>query len=286
MLHLGNPATRRSILSNNENSLSSQQRAKSLGENGFVKKKATFDENATRTPHGKKEGKGAAAGQTTQRRRRALGDISNRKGGQSSSAAGGGGKGKIVLKPAATGGNAQQKQSSSNSKILFPSTATAKNRQVKFSKATKATSRDSGIKNTAKPRSRAVEYDDIYGPTTRWAPSQDFDEDRRSPFDTVPKEELEVMDDLFHEIEEQDRKEAEARDRADQRRYEELELKMIRDINDDNLADEIGVVSDDSDDPLGLAERLPWELEDDKLFADPAEERRRSGCDPFSWGEL
>lgn len=285
MLHIGNPTTRRSVLGNNENSLS-QQRVKSLGENGFVKKKTAFDENATKTPHGKKEGKGATAGQTTQRRRRALGDISNRKGGQSSAAAGGGGKGKIVLKPAATGGNARQIKSNNNNKILFPSTA-AKNRQVKFSKAASETSRGSGINNTVKPRTRAVEHDDIYGPTTRWAPSQDFDEERRSPFDTVPKEELEIMDDLFDEIEEQDRRKAEARDRAERRRDEELELKMIRDINDDYLADDIGVVSDGSDDPLGLAERLPWEIEDDKIFGDPADERRRSGCDPHSlWGEL
>ena len=285
MLHVGNP-TRRSLLGNDENALSAHERAKSLGENGFVKKKTASDENATKTPHGKKEGKGAVAGQTTQRRRRALGDISNRKGGLSSAAAGGGVKGKIVLKPAAGGGNAQQVKSNSNNKILFPSTA-AKNRQVKFSKAANATSRDPGMKNAAKLRSRAVEHDDIYGPTTRWAPSRDLDEERRSPFDTVPKEELEMMDDLFDEIEEQDRREAEARDRAELRRYEELELKMTREMNDDYLADDIGVVSEDSDDPLGLAERLPWELEDERNFADPAEERRRSGCDPHSlWGEL
>ena len=285
-MHVGNP-TRRSLLGNDENALSAHERAKSLGENGFVKKKTASDENATKTPHGKKEGKGAAAaGQTTQRRRRALGDISNRKGGLSSAAAGGGVKGKIVLKPAAGGGNAQQVKSNSNNKILFPSTA-AKNRQVKFSKAANATSRDPGMKNAAKLRSRAVEHDDIYGPTTRWAPSRDLDEERRSPFDTVPKEELEIMDDLFDEIEEQDRREAEARDRAELRRYEELELKMTREINDDYLANDMGVVSEDSDDPLGLAERLPWELEDERNFADPAEERRRSGCDPHSlWGEL
>jgi len=276
-------STRRSILANNENA--SNHRVKSLGVNGGgINKKTSFEENSVRTPHGKKE-LGDKGGQTTQRRRRALGDISNRKGGKY--AANGDGSGKVVLKPS---NNAQGK---TNNKVLFPSSSAKNRTQVKFSKtseskdtvSTKSKLGGGGLKSTSlKPKTRTIEYDDIYGPTTRWA--QEVEEDR-SPYETVPKEELDAMDDLFASLEERSRKESEELDKTERQELEmdeERSAHLLR-LSDDGLGAGFDSCAILDDDPLSeqLEEKLPWEEE----AFDPAEERRLSGSDPFTlWGDI
>ncbi|KAL7534196.1 hypothetical protein ACHAXR_005715 [Thalassiosira sp. AJA248-18] len=307
-MFLNNPASTRSILTNNENAMASSHRSKSiLGENGT--KKASFNENAVKTPHRNKDAAATSkSGQkTTQRRRRALGDISNRKalGG----GGGGGGKGGVVLKQSSSNNNNTQGslKQPGNSKVLFPSSSTNnRTAQVKFSKtpSTKGTSNNkarlggggSGMKSVnSKPKQRAsTEYDGVFGATTRWSTVDDIaDDDHRLPF---PEEEFNMADNLRDEMWERKTKEYEERDRLEDKRDEEQfmeSIRMVREADEKDVEDYLaggcrGIsssVKEDNDEWDLLDQKLPWE-EEDGIY-DPAEERRLSGSDPYSlWGDI
>lgn len=293
-MFLNNPASARSILANNENA-TTIHRSKSIGENGS--KKATFHENTAKTPHCNKDAASSKGGQNTQRRRRALGDISNRK------SAGGGGsgvKGGVILKQASSN-NITGPLKSANSKVLFPSSST-KNRtaQVKFSKTPSANNASSKARlgggaglnsSNPKPKQRAPtsEYDGVFGATTRWA-REDIAGDSRSPFDLIPKEELDMFSNFRDEIQDRQKKESDERDRLELERCEEQFLEQVNDIDIDGLGNMLGgscdITGDDPTDEWDLLhQKLPWE-EEDGVY-DPAEERRLSGSDPYSlWGDI
>mmetsp|Transcript_11190 Transcript_11190/g.24609 ORF Transcript_11190/g.24609 Transcript_11190/m.24609 type:complete len:286 (-) Transcript_11190:73-930(-) len=285
-MFLNNPASTRSLLTNNENA-PSIHRSKSIGGNGT--KKAAFNENAVKTPHQNKDASSKAkGGQTKQRRRRAFGDISNRK---SSGGGSGGGKGAVVLK-----------QTSSNN-----ATQGSKNRTslVKFSKtpSTKITATNkarlgggSGMKSAnSKPKQRAPsEYDGVFGATTRWASDDIIADESRSPFGLVPEEELDMVSNLRDEMSDRRQKESDERVRLELVRCEEQFLEQMRTVHEvdekdvDGLGSMLGscgISGNETDKWDLLDQKLPWE-EEDGVY-DPTEERRLSGSDPYSlWGDI
>ena len=323
-MFLNNPvASTRSILNNNENVNSTFHRSKSMGgenNNGTVIKKTTFNENNVKTPHRNKELGGnnnnnGGAGQTTQRRRRALGDISNRKGGGGNNKgggaiAGGGNKGGVVVL------KQQQKSVGNNSNV---SSSSSKNRtsQVKFSKTPSSKSNtksrlggginygSGGLKSAnSKPKQQQTtssEYDGIFEATTRWADDVNIDEIDRSPYTLVPKDELDIIDNLRDEMSNRRKKVKDDNDRLEDERDEEEFMKCISAVHETNIKD-IAKLGEEDDAPdvmegdddkvvekeaweFSLDDKLPWEIEDGDY--DPAEERRLSGSDPFSmWGDI
>lgn len=287
-MFLNNPASTRSLLTNNENT-TSIRRSKSIGENGM--KKAAFNENAVKT-HGNKDAASSKAkgGQTKQRRRRAFGDISNRKA--SGGGADSGGKGGVILKQSSSNNNATQgsKKSSRTSQVKFSKTPSTKSTAT-----SKARLGGSGMKSAnSKPKQRASsEYDGVFGATTRWASDDTIADESRSPFGLVPEEELDMVSNFRDEMFDRQQKESDERVRLELVRCEEQFLGQIRAVEVEkkgvdglgSMLGSCGISGNETDEWDFLDQKLPWEEEDGDY--DPTEERRLSGSDPYSlWGDI
>lgn len=291
-MFLNNPASSRSILSNNENA-TTELHPKSNGT-----KKTSFVE----TPHRNKN-ELSKGGKTTQRRRRAFGDISNRKVTSGGEGGGGGGKDNtgVVLK----------RTSSSNNPIHGPSlkstvkSITNRTSQVQFStlpsdqRSTGALDNArGGVKSSANAKQKhrtSAEDDDVFSPTTRWANDDTSADDIRSPFHLVSDEEWNLVSNLRDEFSSFQKKKSEERIRLEIERDEQQFMEKIRAVNDihptdvDNLAGTFGgfnVSANKSNAAWNiLDEKLPWEEEDETF--DPTEDRRLSRTDPCSlWGDI
>lgn len=197
---------------------------------------------------------------TQQRRRRALGDISNRKGGL-----GANNKGLSVKK---------QQSIPLKPKVVNFATPSAKQigkkstNNVGFKSQTPAIRIDpiQESKQDIKQKEPEHDYDLVLGRTTRW--STDHDEEKRSPFDFISKEELFMGDALSDELVAREKK----RQAEQQRKMEEACEEMMKEaanswhaglehINGDDVTyeDEFGLAvdsSDESDDGLDLANLL------------------------------
>ncbi|EED96101.1 predicted protein [Thalassiosira pseudonana CCMP1335] len=296
---------------NNENII--QQRSKPLNNNSenvvsnnTMKKTSFNNENSMKTPHRNKDKllDGGAAATTQQRRRRALGDISNRKGGglAGNGATGKSGAGKVVVglkqnkailfaTPSAKPRNMQQQQ-----QLNPPRTA---NKTPSNSTTIKPRLVGGGTIPTNRPKTaKSSEYDGVFGVTTRWSEEVNtFDRDR-SPFDFIPREEVEMVDTIRREMIENDKKQRLEKLVKEERAFQEelLEQYCLVDENgDDGLAEVFDRCDlngndekeDNEEDDTALWNALDrsnsWE---DGVF-DPAEERRLCGSDPLSmWGDF
>jgi len=287
-MFLNNPAPTRSILNTNNNeNATSFHRSKSLGgggenNNNIMKKKTSFNENSVHKTPGHSKQLNGGNGQTTQRRRRALGDISNnRKGGL-----GGGGSGKsggsLVLK----------KQSTTNTKnrtsqVKFSKTPSAKGPNTTNKSRQLGNNEGGGLKSinskskqlssTNTQSSTTTDYDGIFEATTRWADDVNECETDRSPYDLVPKEELDMVSNIRDEMAENAQIQRDENDRLENEHDDELFRKSIRSVSEaDGLSgNDLGFGI--NDDPL-FDDKLPWETEE----YNPTEERRLSGNDPLS----
>lgn len=192
-------------------------------------------------------------GDTQQRRRRALGDISNRKGGL---AGGGAGKGLSIKK--------QQTTTLLSKKVNF---ATPSNKQKAAGLAPKPKTPAIHIDPIQEAKLPEHDYDLVLGRTTRW--STDHEDEIRSPFDLISKEELFEADTLLEEWDAQSKERA----RREQRELEEAYEQKLReaqwdvglehvDLGDGFVVEEELVLKDDDwsedggDDLLGLLEEL------------------------------
>ena len=288
-MFLNNPAPTRSILNNNNNeNASSFHRSKSLGggenNNNVMKKKTSFNENSVHKTPGHSKQLNGGNGQTTQRRRRALGDISNnRKGGLGGGSGKGGGG--LVLKKQSTTTNTKNRTSQvkfSKTPSTKPSNSTNKSRLGGVNNnegggLKSINSKSKQLSSTNTQSSSSTDYDGIFEATTRWADDVNDCETDRSPYDLVPKEELDMVSNIRDEMAENAHILRDENDRLENERDEELFKKSIHSVHSEE-----GLGGDDlgfgiNDDPL-FDDKLPWETEE----YNPAEERRLSGTDPLS----
>jgi hypothetical protein len=139
--------------------------------------------------------------ETQQRRRRALGDISNRKG----SLGGGNNNKNLAVK------KQQPKQ------VNF---ATPSSKPSNIINASKLKQPVIHIEPTIQEKPSEHDYDSVLGRTTRWSTSE-YDEDNRSPFDIVSKEELFMVDTVLEELDAERRQKGMEEQRRMERLYEE-----------------------------------------------------------------
>ncbi|KAL3761924.1 hypothetical protein ACHAWU_010101 [Discostella pseudostelligera] len=291
-----------------ENATTEHHRSK-LSSNGM--KKASFHDNNNNatTPHrnAKNVNSKSGGGQTTQRRRRAFGDISNRKvpGGGGNGAAGGKDN-SVVLKRTSstnlTSGSLKSTVSKPTTKVQFstlPTSAVPNNTVINNAKSASLKSnlhskskqqQHRATTNSATTSANAAtdDYEDVFSPTTRWAPDANAADNLRSPFYLVSDEEWNMVSNLREEFAIRTQKESEERIRLEIERDEARFMEKIREVNDDVLAME--GLCDTFDGLNALEDKLPWEVdeeEDKRELFDPTEERRLSGNDPCSlWGDI
>eukprot|EP00956_Cyclotella_meneghiniana_P035248 scaffold112916_cov76-Cyclotella_meneghiniana.AAC.5 len=233
-------ATRTPRHRNNENA-TTNLRAKSL---------ASSDSNnilAVKTPKNK-EG-------TQQRRRRALGDISNRKNGL-----GGGG---VTNNKNGLSVKKQQQQIGLKPKVV--NFATPSNQQSVKSVVLKQTPTihiDPIQESKHGQEEPEHDYDLVLGRTTRWSTDHE-DENDRSPFDYMSKEELFMADTLLEEMHARKKEKIVEEQRRMEAAYEE-KLREASECWDAGLehADLGDGVYDDEVESLKILHQESWDVED------------------------
>ncbi|KAL7461159.1 hypothetical protein ACHAXS_001586 [Conticribra weissflogii] len=314
-MFLNNPASTRSILPNNENSVLSAPRQSKTLPSENASRRMPFNENLTskglKTPHRNKE---ALASNTTTQRRRALGDISNRKAnGGGGNAANGKSNGSLALKPSSKSGMALKPLSSSSvnapssskKKGILPAPSPSsfghpfqqpKIPKLKLDNGNKPRSappenfilpkrtitNDADTPKTttttaSKAKSSTLEYDGVFGKTTRWA-QPDLEYERFGSAFQITEEELNGVSKFRQERFDRIRKETFEEARAMIRDADEHCKRMERELTEKEWENLTIVDRDVSFEADFLAESN----DDDEGFFDLMEERRLSGTDPLT----